>query len=163
MTTKTILLVYGEGGHKAQMIRLYQKFQEESASKELEFIGICENMQSIDKLKMNYSFSPLRDKFSMTKTIVMLPFSITKYIYTLIKIHVRHHPSAIISTGPGIAVITSIYFKLFSKKIIFVETWSRFTTASLTGKVMYRLSDKFYIQNKSLDKIFPKAIYSGLL
>jgi UDP-N-acetylglucosamine:LPS N-acetylglucosamine transferase len=163
MKTKTILLVYGEGGHKAQMMRLYKKLQQEDVSKKIEFIGICENMQCIDTLKINYSFPPLRDKFSILKTLYMLPVSIIKYIYVLAKIHLKHNPVAIISTGPGIAIIASIYFKIFRKKIIFVETWSRFSTTSLTGRVMYRLANKFYIQNKSLDVIFPKAIYSGLL
>ncbi|EFD8919357.1 polysaccharide biosynthesis protein, partial [Escherichia coli] len=36
-------------------------------------------------------------------------------------------------------------------------------TYSLSGRIMYRLSNKFYIQNKSLLKLYPKAIYSGRL
>ncbi|HAO9336376.1 TPA: polysaccharide biosynthesis protein, partial [Escherichia coli] len=48
-------------------------------------------------------------------------------------------------------------------KVIYIETWSRFTTYSLSGRIMYRLSNKFYIQNKSLLELYPKAIYSGRL
>ncbi|MDD2698435.1 MAG: hypothetical protein PHF17_06500 [Arcobacteraceae bacterium] len=71
-------------------------------------------------------------------------------------LHKKYDVKAVVSTGPG---IVSLFFKIFGKKIVFVETWSRFETKSMTGKI----ADKFYIQNKSLQKHYPKAIYGGLL
>ena len=75
----------------------------------------------------------------------------------------KYNVLAVVSTGPGIAIVVSLFFKIFLVKIIFIETWSRFNTKSLTGTIMYKISNKFYIQNKSLQSIYPNSIYSGLL
>ncbi|WP_081652368.1 PssD/Cps14F family polysaccharide biosynthesis glycosyltransferase [Cyclobacterium qasimii] len=79
------------------------------------------------------------------------------------KIKKKYDVLSVISTGPGLAIPFSFLFKRGHSKIVFIETWSRFETQSYAGKVMYRLADKFYIQNKSQVKFYPKAIYSGLL
>ena len=156
-----ILFIYGEGGHKAQMKSLLKKM--ELKKNKLKFIGVCENSSVINSLDENYTFPPLRDKYSNFKTFIKLPVSFLSYIKILYFLHKKHEVKAVISTGPGIAIIASIFFKLFRKKIIFLETYSRFETQSLTGRVMYKVADRFYIQNKSLQKYYPNAIYGGLL
>jgi beta-1,4-N-acetylglucosaminyltransferase len=79
------------------------------------------------------------------------------------KLYSKYEIQAIVSTGPGIAIPISLYFKIKGVKIIFIETWSRFETQSLTGKWMYKIADNFYFQNQSLKKIYPNAVWSGLL
>jgi UDP-N-acetylglucosamine:LPS N-acetylglucosamine transferase len=80
------------------------------------------------------------------------------------KINQKHSVKAVISTGPGISILTALFFKLFTKaKVIHVETWSRFYSKSLTGRILYRLSDFFFVQNEELLKLYPKAIYRGRL
>jgi UDP-N-acetylglucosamine:LPS N-acetylglucosamine transferase len=76
---------------------------------------------------------------------------------------VRSKPRAILSTGPAISVPVSIIGKLFGKKIIFIETGSRVKNLSLTGRIMYRFADLFFIQWPQLQKVAPKAIYAGRL
>ncbi|MDP3029141.1 MAG: hypothetical protein Q8O04_06545 [Deltaproteobacteria bacterium] len=46
---------------------------------------------------------------------------------------------------------------------IFIESWSRVTTKSTTGKICYYLSDLFFVQWPELIKRYPKAIYAGRL
>ncbi|MGL6434179.1 PssD/Cps14F family polysaccharide biosynthesis glycosyltransferase [Aeromonas caviae] len=86
-----------------------------------------------------------------------------KIIYHLIGLIKKYKFRAVITTGPGVGIISSIILKFFGSKVIHVETWSRFNTYSFTGRVMYKIADKFYVQNKSLLKLYPKAIYSGKL
>jgi hypothetical protein len=69
----------------------------------------------------------------------------------------------IVSTGPGIAIIPAIIFRLFKKLVIHVETWSRFYSKSLTGMIMYPVSDIFIIQNIELQCFYKRAIYAGRL
>ncbi|MBB2288413.1 polysaccharide biosynthesis protein, partial [Escherichia coli] len=85
-----------------------------------------------------------------------------KIIQTLLKIK-KYNVRCVISNGPGISVITALFFKVFGAKIIHVETWSRFVSKSLTGMAMYYIADVFYVQNKELCKIYKNAIYSGRL
>jgi len=157
---KVICFVYGEGGHKAQMKRFLDLINSKNNFK---YIGICENNNYLKSIEENYTFAPLRDKYSYIKTFLYAPKAFFSYIKTLHGLHKKYNVKAVVSTGPGIAIIVSLFFKLFGKKIIFIETWSRFETQSMTGKVMYKFADKFYIQNESLKKYYPNAIYGGLL
>ena len=157
-----IIFVYGEGGHKAQMKRLLHLIRQEN-NENIKYIGICENNSTLEMLDENYSFLPLRNKYSNLRTLITAPLALFNYLKILFMLHKKYDVKAVVSTGPGIAIIVSLFFKIFGKKIIFVETWSRFETKSITGKIMYKIADKFYIQNKSLQKHYPKAIYGGLL
>jgi len=46
---------------------------------------------------------------------------------------------------------------------VHVETWSRFETRSWTGRVMYRIADRFYVQNREQKRHYPHSIFGGLL
>ncbi|WP_456058210.1 PssD/Cps14F family polysaccharide biosynthesis glycosyltransferase [Campylobacter hominis] len=161
MKNSVILLVYGEGGHKAQMSRLYALIKRKKTA-DIGFIGICENNHKIEEIE-NYSVFPLRDKYSKIKSFKYFFKNILEYIKICRYIDNKYNILGVISTGPGIAIPISIFMKIRRKKIIFIETWSRFYTKSKTGKYMYYISDKFYIQNKILKNIYPKAVYGGLL
>ncbi|KZK42839.1 hypothetical protein AM2_2498 [Lactococcus cremoris] len=48
-------------------------------------------------------------------------------------------------------------------KVIFIESYARTETLSLTGKLVYRLSDLFIVQWPDLSKKYSKAKYYGEL
>ncbi|WP_191976308.1 hypothetical protein [Limosilactobacillus reuteri] len=47
------------------------------------------------------------------------------------------------------------------KKVIYIESFARITTPSLTGKILYHFADLFIVQWKELLKVYPKAKYFG--
>lgn len=76
----------------------------------------------------------------------------------------RHRPAVILSTGAGPVVPFAIVGKLlFGVRVVFIETITRVTRPSLTGRLMYRMSDDFYYQWETLAEFFPKGRYSGRL
>jgi len=83
-------------------------------------------------------------------------------LWEAFRILIREKPDVILSTGAGPVVPFAIIGRLFFKTyIIFVETITRIHAPSLTGKIMYRLADRFFYQWKSLDSFFPKGEYGG--
>lgn len=159
MKTKSVLFIYGVGGHKEQMKRLINILDLRDYKK----IALIEKGANIDTFDKTYEIPPARDKYSQLKSLIDLPFFLLFSIFITFKILLTSNTKVIISTGPGIVFIPSLIFRLLGKKIIFLETWSRFNTASTTGKIMYRISHIYYVQNKELLKIYPDAIYSGRL
>jgi len=157
-----ILLIYGEGGHKTQMTRLLSKMVATGRCSGVQWVGLCENNQEIDSLT-NYSLPPARDKHSRKPAILKMPGNLWLYLKYLRKIHLAWKVRGVISTGPGIAILPSLFFKLSGAKIVHIETWSRFETKSLTGRVMYRIADRFYVQNREQKRHYPHAIFGGLL
>ena len=75
----------------------------------------------------------------------------------------KTNPNAIISAGPGIAVPISLIGKVFGKKVIFIEDWSRVYHKSSAGRIVYRFADLFFIQWPELNKVYPKGIFAGRL
>lgn len=160
MKKRVILLIYGSGGHKEQMKRFYSKINNKDS---YIFVSISEDKVSFNENIMNYSLLPFRNKYSYIKSFLDLPIFIKQYISILIDINSKYEVIGIISTGPGFIIPISLYYKILNKKIVFIETWSRFETKSFTGSIMYKIADKFYIQNKSLQSVYPNGIYGGLL
>jgi beta-1,4-N-acetylglucosaminyltransferase len=73
-------------------------------------------------------------------------------------------PDVILSTGAGPVVPFAIIGRLFFRtKVIFIETLTRVSRPSMTGKIMYYLAHRFYYQWQPLEKYFPKATYGGLV
>ena len=75
----------------------------------------------------------------------------------------KEHPSIILSTGAGPIVPFALVGKLFRIPVIFIEISAQVTKPSLSGRIMYRLADRFIYQWRTLERFFPKGIYGGLL
>jgi UDP-N-acetylglucosamine:LPS N-acetylglucosamine transferase len=76
----------------------------------------------------------------------------------------RERPTVILSTGAGSAVPCAIVGRLlFNTRVIFVETMTRVTRPSMTGRLMYRLAHEFFYQWRPLGAYFPRGRYGGPL
>ena len=72
-------------------------------------------------------------------------------------------PFAVICVGSSIAVPLCFWAKCFKKKAIFVETITRISKPSLTGKIIstLKLCDRFYVQWPEGVNLYRGAIYAG--
>ena len=70
-------------------------------------------------------------------------------------------PNLIISSGAAVAVPFFYLGKLFGAKLIYIEVFDRIDKATLTGKIVYPITDKFIVQWEELKKVYPKAINLG--
>lgn len=75
-----------------------------------------------------------------------------------LKIIVKEKPDLIISSGAAVAVPFFYIGKLFRKKVIYLEVYDRINSSTLTGRLVYPISDKFIVQWEELKKVYPKAI-----
>lgn len=76
----------------------------------------------------------------------------------------RERPDVILSTGAGPVVPFAMVARLFfPARIVFVETITRISQPSLTGRIMYRLAHVFYYQWPALQGFFPKGKLGGPL
>lgn len=76
----------------------------------------------------------------------------------------RERPTVILSTGAGPVVPFALLAKLMpGRRVLFLETITRVDRPSLTGRIMYRLADRFYYQWPDLARFFPRGQYVGTL
>ena len=89
---------------------------------------------------------------------------IFKMIYNFaltFKIYVKEKPDFVISTGALATIPMCLISKLFRKKVIFLESFAKINSPTLTGKLIYKFADEFYVQWEEMLKFYPKAIYKG--
>lgn len=70
-------------------------------------------------------------------------------------------PDVVVCTGVLATVPMCLLCKLFGKKLIFIESYAKVKTPTLTGKLLYPFADRFYVQWRELLEYYPKAQYVG--
>ncbi len=82
-------------------------------------------------------------------------------IFRSIKIYQREKPDVVICTGVLAMIPICLISKFGGKKLIYIESFAKVTSATQTGKLLYRFADQFYVQWKPMLEIFPTAIFLG--
>lgn len=77
------------------------------------------------------------------------------------KILKKERPDIIISTGAAVAVPFFYIGKLFKIKTVYIEVFDRIDKPTLTGKLVYPVTDKFIVQWEDMKKVYKKAVNLG--
>ncbi len=72
-------------------------------------------------------------------------------------------PDVVISTGVLSAIPMLMIGHFFKKKVIYIESFAKITSPTMTGKLIYKkhIADRFYVQWESMKEFYPNAIYLG--
>ncbi|MFN7098189.1 MAG: PssD/Cps14F family polysaccharide biosynthesis glycosyltransferase [Gammaproteobacteria bacterium] len=158
----SILLVYGEGGHHDQAMRLMNKMLAMDAS--LRFIHVTDTLtMKAESIQDVYAVAPMRHKNAPFSPLAFVR-AYVKALGLTLKLLRHYQPRAVIGFGPGICIpVFMVCAAMRVKKRIFFEDWCRFTSKSLSGKVCSLFSTKFFVQNESLLELYPHAEFAGRL
>ena len=66
-----------------------------------------------------------------------------------------------ITTGVLATIPLALLMKLFKRKLIYIESFAKVTSKTLSGKLLYKYADQFYVQWEEMLKLYPNAIYKG--
>jgi len=80
-----------------------------------------------------------------------------------VRLVARERPDAILTCGASPAVPAALAGKLFGVPTVYVEPVSSVTRLSLTGRLMARLADAFFVQWDELASVNPRARCVGPL
>lgn len=92
------------------------------------------------------------------------PRQIAPFLFNVpsaLRITALEQPSLIVSTGASIAVNFALAAKVFGTQFTFIESVSRSQKLSLSGRLVYRLCDNFYVQWPNLCLKYPKVVFRG--
>jgi beta-1,4-N-acetylglucosaminyltransferase len=155
-----LLVILGGGGHTTEMLKLVNLL---GPDYEYHYLLVKEVNFSQDRIEMPGTVHQVRRPRGMHDSVwaavVNSGIALAQITMTLLKVR----PQAVIGCGPAISVLASIAGKLIGAKAIHVETGSRVSTLSLSGKIMYKIADLFFVQWTPLKVKHPKAIYAGRL
>ena len=87
--------------------------------------------------------------------------NLIKNTFLAIKVLIKEKPDLIISSGAAVAVSFFWIGKIMGAKTIYIEVFDRINKPTLTGRLVYPVTDKFIVQWDEMKKVYPKAINLG--
>ena len=147
---KKICFVASTGGHFEQLMML-KPIMDRNKS----FIVTEKTDYSVAKSEKLYYLK------QVNRHEISFVFKMIINFLTSFKIFIKEKPDLVISTGALSTIPLCLLAKLFRKKLIFIESFAKISSPTLTGKLMYKFADQFYVQWEEMLKIYPNAIYKG--
>ena len=152
---KKVMFISSMGGHLTELMQLKSIF------KNYDYMIITEKHKSTVGLKSRYKskidYLKAGNKDHMLKYIFIIPYNIIKSL----KLFLKFKPDVIVTTGAHTSVTMCYIAKIFRKKVIYIESFANVETKTLSGRLVYPISDIFIVQWHSMLKLYPKAIYGG--
>lgn len=115
------------------------------------------------------SFHRIRRSREVGQSWVSTVFTTLVSLFDSCVLYVTLKPDLILCNGPGTCVpicLVSVFSKamwLHQSKLVFVESFCRVKSLSMTGKLLYFLADRFLVQWPELDIMYRRAEYIGSL
>jgi UDP-N-acetylglucosamine:LPS N-acetylglucosamine transferase len=149
---KKLCLICSAGGHLTQIQQLsefYRKFDYYIITERTPFTSDM-------KAKENVYLMPLINR----RQLGFVPKLFFNFVYS-VAILLKERPDFVISTGALNTVPFCILAKFFGRKLIFIESYAKVNTPTVTGKLMYKIADLFIVQWPQLLEFYPKAVIGG--
>jgi UDP-N-acetylglucosamine:LPS N-acetylglucosamine transferase len=155
-----LLVALGDGGHTAEIVRLV-----ELLGPVYDYSYVVAHNDQISESKLPYPGQVWRLTRPRAKdeALASTLWHLGRSLVEAARIVGRCRPDALVGSGPAMLVPLAVLGKLWGAEIIFVETGSRISELSLTGKIMLRLADLFFVQWEPLHQRYPRSIYAGRL
>ena len=80
---------------------------------------------------------------------------------TALRILKKEKPDLIISAGAAVAVPFFYLGKMMGAKTVYIEVFDRIDKPTMTGKIVYPVTDRFIVEWEEMKKVYPKAINLG--
>lgn len=154
---KKVIFISSTGGHLSELMQLQSIFNK------YDYHIITEKNDTNLKLKDKYgdriSYLVYGARNYMLSYMFKFPYNIIKSFFLYLKIR----PDVVVTTGAHTAVPMCYIAKLFKKKVIFIETFARVESKSMSGKMINKIADVFLVQHEEMLKVYDNAIYEGEL
>jgi len=75
----------------------------------------------------------------------------------------KEKADCVITTGALMGYGAALAGKLLGKKVVYIESFARVDTASLTGRLIHPIADLFIVQWEEGLSFFPKAVCGGTI
>lgn len=147
-----VCLTSSAGGHFMQLKQLFK------ITKKYDTFIVTEKNEIAKDYQKNYDIKFLTQQERKNWSFIF------EFLFNLVKafgIAIIKNPDIVISTGAGATVFVQAFIKLFGGKVIFIESFAKINSPTVTGKIMYKIADEFYVQWEEMKKFYPNAHYDG--
>ncbi|XP_059151645.1 UDP-N-acetylglucosamine transferase subunit ALG14 homolog [Physella acuta] len=175
----SVLVVVGSGGHTTEILTLVKALGEHYSPRYYivadtdqiseKKIDECEKLKSDVKGQQNYKVFYIPRSREVKQSYLTSVITTLRAIIFCFPLVFKLRPEIILCNGPGTCIPVCLAgmvlkcLRLQSTVIVYVESFCRVTSLSLSGKLLYHLADSFFVQWPELLGKYPKAKYVGRL
>ncbi len=152
---KKVLFIASTGGHLSELLQLKSMF------KDYDYHLITEKTKSNMFLQEEY---PKRVNYLVYGTkdhVLTYPFKLIINCFKSLFLYLKIHPDYIVTTGVHTAGPMCCIGKIFGSRIIYIESFANINTKTMTGRLLYPISDLFIVQWHEMKKQYKEAIEGG--
>ena len=164
----SVLIVMGSGGHTSEMIKLISGLDLGGKYSPVHFLVDGEDVLSQKKIRdlrprIGPSHTHLtRRSRKVGQSYVTSVWTTIIASYDSYKRCIRIKPDLVICNGPGTCVPICLMSKLICRSmVVFVESFCRVNSLSLTGKILYFVADHFIVHWPTLKSKYSRSKYLG--
>ena len=152
---KKFMFISSVGGHLTQLLQLKSIFNN------YEYILITEKNDVTKEIKNQYKIDYL--PYGSRNQRLLYPFVLIYNCLKSLYFFIKYNPEVIVTTGANTVAAMCCLGKLFGKKVIYIESFAKRNTPTITGKCIYKLHAYtiFVVQWKNMLHHYPKAEYWG--
>lgn len=175
MPAKT-MIVLGSGGHTTEMMIIVKQLNKSKYWPRI-YVSAASDITSDSKVNEiehnkhnDYEIHKIFRSRAVHQSYITSIFTTIYSCLTTIPLMFRIRPNLILCNGPGtcvplclIAFLLKLLFVNTDCRIVFVESYCRVRTLSLSGKILLWITDLFVIQWKHLIRHSSKVQYFGRL
>lgn len=152
---KRVLFISSTGGHLSEMMQLKELFSK------YDYYIITEKTKSTLEFKDKYKNRVSYLVYGTKDHLLSYPFKLLYNCFKSLFLYFKVHPDYIITTGAHTAGPMCCIGKIFGSRVIYIETFANIRTKTVTGRLLYPISDKFIVQWDSMKNLYPEAIDGG--
>lgn len=174
-----LMVVMGSGGHTSEMVSLVSSLLDRDDGIKTQLKTIVPVITFGDKLSEDRLKLVVSDQAILSQTIhvsrsrqvgqsyLSSVFTTIRSLFDALAVSIFHRPNLLLVNGPGVCLPLVLATRLLSPAsvIVFVESFCRTRSLSLTGKIIYHsgLAHHFVVQWPKLKAKYERSHYFGIL
>ena len=155
-TRPRVAFVASAGGHLTQILRLAPLF------------GECRSVLVTERTPVAASLPGLPADCAVEYLAcgsrserLRYPFVFAYNVLRSVALFVRYRPDVVVTTGAHTAVPLCYVARLFGRRVIFIESFAKRHTPTLSGRLVYPIATTFVVQWPEMLAHYPRAEYWG--
>lgn len=146
---RDVLLVCSSGGHLLQMVALRPAWS-----------GFSRTWVTFDKSDARSLLVGERGVFAHGPTNRNVP-NLLRNLVLAWRVIARMRPAVVLTTGAGVAVPFAWIGRLRGARVVYVESFTRIESVSLSCRMIRPVADRVYVQWPEMLDLVPEAVHAG--
>lgn len=176
----SLLVVAGSGGHTTEILRLVGSLSsaysprhyviadtDEMSANKINSFELDQANRDCSTMYTQYFIHRIPRSREVQQSWLSTVFTTLHSMWLSFPLIHRVKPDLVLCNGPGTCIpicISALLLGILGVKkviIVYVESICRVETLSLSGKILFHLSDHFIVQWPTLKEKYPKSVYLG--